>query len=159
MRLFLPVATPFAALLLIACQPPAPSAPSALSEADRAALEKISQDFVTAAKAGDWDAVAQTYAEDAILLPPHSPAITGRAAIREHFGALPPVSEMQFHNDEIEGCGDLVYVRGTYSMTLTPEGSDPVQDSGSYLEIRRKQADGSWRISRDMYNSDTPLAE
>ena len=56
---------------------------------------------------------------------------------------------------EIEGRGDLAYVRGTYTMTLHPDGApEPVEDAGKYLEIRRKQSDGSWLYVADMFNSD-----
>ena len=52
---------------------------------------------------------------------------------------------------------DLAYDRGTYSMTVTPPGAAPIEDRGKYLTIYRKQADGSWKIARVMFNSDLPL--
>jgi ketosteroid isomerase-like protein len=57
--------------------------------------------------------------------------------------------------DEVEGYGDVAYVIGRYAMTLEPEGaSEPVDDEGKYIEIRRKQPDGGWLMSRDIFNSD-----
>jgi len=41
-------------------------------------------------------------------------------------------------------------------MTMTPEGSDPIDDTGKYLEIWKKQADGGWKVVRDIFNSDLP---
>jgi hypothetical protein len=58
---------------------------------------------------------------------------------------------------EIQGQGDLAYDRGTYSMTVTPPGLAPIEDHGKYLSIWRKQADGSWKITHAMFNSDPPL--
>jgi ketosteroid isomerase-like protein len=42
-------------------------------------------------------------------------------------------------------------------MTLTPVGAAPIENRGKYIEIWRKQADGSWKILRDVYSSDLPL--
>ena len=53
------------------------------------------------------------------------------------------------------GAGDLVYTYGRYTMTLGLAGS-PV-DSGKYLDIRRKQKDGSWKYEADMFNTSVPL--
>ncbi len=58
---------------------------------------------------------------------------------------------------EIAGRGDLAYVRGTYKLKIVLEGHDPIPDTGKYIEIRKKQADGSWLLYRDIFNSDVPL--
>ncbi len=44
-------------------------------------------------------------------------------------------------------------------MTLEIEGMPPVQETGKYIEIRRKQEDGSWLLAVDIFNSDTPLEQ
>ena len=41
-------------------------------------------------------------------------------------------------------------------MTMNPPGAEPVHEAGKYIEIRKKQADGSWLLYRDIYNSDMP---
>ena len=138
---------------LSACQTPGPAA---LSQEDIAANEATTRAWMEAAQAGDWAAVAKTYTEDAVLLPPNEPAVTGRDKIQAVFEAFPPISAIDAEALEVEGRGDLVYVRGRYTLTLSPPGSNPIQDSGKYLEIRRKQADGSWLLSRDMFSSDLP---
>lgn len=139
---------------LIGCQP---SGPPALTDADKAAIEASSQAWLEAARAGDWSGLAAKYAEDAVFMPPNEPTIEGRDNIQAWFEALPPVSAMEFETVKIDGIGDLSYKHGTYTMTTTPEGVEPVNDSGKFIEIRRKQADGSWLITRDIFNSDLPL--
>ena len=143
-------------LSIAACQS---AGPAALSEADRAAIEATSQAFLTAARAADWTAVAATYTEDAVLMPPNAPAVAGRSAIQAFFESLPPVTQFDLTSLEIEGRDDLAYVRGTYEMTMSGAGGLPVVDSGKYLEIRRRQADGSWLLHRDVFNSDLALPE
>ena len=114
---------------------------------------------MNAVLAGDFAAVAATYTEDAVMMAPNSEAIVGRAAIQTFFESFPPISSMELLATEVEGVGDLAYVRGSYTMTVAPEGADPISDTGKYIEIRRKQADGTWLLSRDLYNSDLPLPE
>ena len=140
-----------AILTLVACQS---SGPASLTEADKAAIEASLEDFVKAALANDWAAVAATYTEDAILMPPNSPIIEGRADIQAYFEGFPPVSEMTAKNVEVIGQGDTAYVRGTYTMTIPAEGAEPIMDTGKYFEVRQKQADGSWLLHRDMFSSD-----
>jgi ketosteroid isomerase-like protein len=51
-------------------------------------------------------------------------------------------------------------VLGTYTMTIVPPGAPgPVNDSGKYVEVRRKQSDGSWLIAVDIFNSDLPAPQ
>lgn len=151
-------------LVTAACQPPAETTteapePAGFSDADRAAIEAVSQAFAEGAAAKDWAAVAATYAEDAVLMPPHGPVVQGRDNIQAFFEAFPAHEDFSLETVEIGGHGDLAFVRGVFSMTITPDGADPVAATGKFIEIRRKQADGSWPIVRDIFNSDVPAPE
>ena len=127
-----------------------------LTDADKAAINAKTQAFINGVNAGDWAAVAATYTEDAIVLPPNAPAVRGRSAIEASFAEFPPISDFTITNTEVEGVGDLAYLVGTYTITMTPEGAEPIHDTGKFIEIRKKQADGSWLLHRDIYNSDAP---
>jgi len=148
------------AITLTACQPPAPP-PADLSDSDRAAIQAVADEAVAImnAETPDLDAYTLTYyAPDAVALPPNAPVVTGRAAIASFLKTLPPITDFQFDLVHMEGTADMAWVQGTYSMTLTPEGSSPMNDTGKYLEIWKKQADGSWKVARDIFNSDLPAA-
>jgi ketosteroid isomerase-like protein len=55
--------------------------------------------------------------------------------------------------------GDLAYQRGTFTVAATPKaGGNARHTQGTFLRIYRRQADGSWRMTRDMFNSDQPAA-
>lgn len=150
------VATSLMTLSLLSCRP---SGPAGLTDADRAALETTSRAFSRAVRAADWSAVAATYTEDAVLMPPNAAVVRGREKIREFFASFPPISDFEVENVEIDGRGDLAYVYGVYGMTITPQGAEPIEDSGKFLEIRLKQEDGSWLLFRDMFNSSVPTRE
>ncbi len=134
----------------------AAGAAAPLSSADEAAIRKTSEDFVTAAMANDAEAMASLYAEDAVLMFPNEPAVVGLDAIRTRLAAdtfqtiMLPVSA-------VEGRGDLAYSRGTFTIRFQPgsEG-DFIDDTGKWLVVLRKQADGSWLNIVDIFNSDLP---
>jgi uncharacterized protein (TIGR02246 family) len=129
-----------------------------LSASDKAKLQQVTAAWEMAVNANNFDAVAATYTSDAILLPPNGPLVQGRENIKKFFVEFPPFKDMKLNLVEIDGRGDMAYVRGVYSMTITPPGIDPIHEVGKYLEIRRKQANGSWLISRDMFSSDLPAS-
>ena len=130
---------------------------AALTDEDVEANRIMTAEFAKAATAMDWIAVANFYAEDAIVMPPNQPIIQGRDAIYSSKLAYPPVLGFNAQVEDVYGYGDLAVVRGTYEITLQPEGvPDPIKDTGKWIEIRRKQQDGSWLIEIDIWNSNNP---
>ena len=54
--------------------------------------------------------------------------------------------------------GDLGFQRGTFTVIATPRGDgERLEVNGSFLRIYQRQANGEWRMTRDMFNSSTPL--
>ena len=146
----------FAGLALSAPQP----AVGQLSDADRKGIQDVTDRWLKAMTTNDSTAVAALYTEDAMLLPPNEPAVKGRAAIRHYLGQFPKITSFKAPLVEIEGNGNVAYARGTYEVTLMPPGSKtPVKDSGKFIEIRRKEPDGSWLILRDLWNQDPPTSK
>ncbi|MCE5309565.1 MAG: SgcJ/EcaC family oxidoreductase [Acidobacteriales bacterium] len=142
-------------VLNVGCQRPA-----GLSEADRTAIRQVDETYVKLALANDAKGSVALYTDDATVLPSHHAALQGKAAIQAWMEAPgPKISKFEMRSLEIEGRGDLAYDRGTYSVTVTPAGGTPVEDRGNYLTIFRKQADGAWKLQRDIWTSELPLPE
>lgn len=126
-----------------------------LSELDRAAIVTTMEGNMQAGRTGDWPAFFSYMTDDAVIMWPNRPAVEGLDAIREVNWvravdwAIKPI--------DVIGAGDLAYVRGTYSLLLDMEGA--TRDEGKFLNILRRQPDGSWRFSVWMNNSDLPLPE
>ena len=115
------------------------------------------------AAAKDADKFASYYAEDASVLMPGEPVITGKpaiaAALKPMFGD--PNFTLTFQNTRADASkgGDFVYTQGSYTMTTSDaKTKKPVTDKGKYITIFKKQADGSWKAVADMINSDGPAS-
>jgi ketosteroid isomerase-like protein len=140
----------------VACQPGA----AGLSDQDQAAIRKVVDDaakIATAPKADNAAYVKLYYAEDATVLPANMPPVKGQAAILAMFETLPPLSDFKPEIVDLNGRGDLAYVRGNYTMTMTPPGAPAVTDKGKYVEVWKKQADGTWKVNYDSWSSDLPI--
>ena len=96
------------------------------------------------------------YAEDAVRLPPNGPSVTGRAAIEEFMTNFPPVTQFHITNVTVEGSGDMAYVHGTLHLVMTGPDGSTIEDTGKFIEIRRKVGD-RWLLAYDIFNSDLPL--
>jgi uncharacterized protein (TIGR02246 family) len=149
------------------CRPPAgkdadarESVPS-LSAADYVGIRSADSAFMAAANAGDADQIAEVYTEDGSLLAPNLPPQKGRDAVRAFWGGFLDAYTVRFEvaSDTIEGRGDLAYNQGHYRFTAVPKakGVPGIADEGKFLEILKKQRDGSWKYVIDMYSSNLAL--
>jgi ketosteroid isomerase-like protein len=60
-------------------------------------------------------------------------------------------------NKEARVSGDLGLLRGTYTLSMVPKvGGETTEFDGKYLTVFERQADGSWKIARDIFNSNVP---
>ncbi len=137
-----------------ACQPPAQEA-GPLSEGDVAAIRAVFEENEQAGLAGDWESFFSHFTEDAVTMGPNRPAVEGLEAIKG--GNWVRAIEVEHSIVQIDGQGDLAFVRGTLSLLLDYEGA--VKDEDKFLYILRKQPDGSWLIAIDIWNSDLPLPQ
>ncbi len=80
-----------------------------------------------------------------------------RAGIQEWLSPL-TVTDFEVTALDTGGRHGFAYRRGRYSITLTVDGMEgSVGDAGKYVEIWRKEPDGSWLIDQVIWNSDLPL--
>lgn len=128
-------------------------------EADVRAVKDVEIAWSKDCAAKDPEKFASYYAEDALLLLPGAPIITGREAVRNAMKPLmtDPNFALQFSSNKAEASkgGDLVYTVGAYTMTITGPDKKPVTDKGKYTTVFKKQADASWKAAVDMLNSDS----
>ena len=142
-------------LLLPACDK---SQHSKADGVDTAAIQTMLRDNETRwnglYKARDAAALAAIYANDAALANPGAPLVEGGPAITTAVGQFvaDPNLDVQFASDRVQVAksGDLAYTRGHFTMRSTdPATKQPRTDTGNYLTVWQKQADGSWKAVED----------
>jgi uncharacterized protein (TIGR02246 family) len=121
-----------------------------LSSRDVSAIRAASDAFAKAVVARNTNGLAEFYTSDGALYPPGETMVKGRVAIEACLAALPPMKDFSLRILTMDGAGDVAYVQGTYTMTMTAPGAETAQASGYYVEIRRRQADGRWLIAVHM---------
>lgn len=100
---------------------------------------------------GDLLGVARFYADDACLVAVAAQRRTcGRAAIDQYWQRIPGPREWKLEIEEIGGGPDEAYQLGRSTLVY---GSPTAPDTSvvDFILIWKRQADGSWRIARDVY--------
>jgi len=153
------------AVALGACaqQAPTPAAPPPDTRAaDEAAIHALVKEWSGAAQAKDVERFTSVYAEDAVVMMEDAPDISGKAAIREGIGGMmsDPNFGLSFQAAKVvvARSGDLAYETGTYTMTMSDAKKKPATETGNYVVVWQKQADGAWKVVVDAPISDPPAA-
>ena len=98
----------------------------------------------------DFAGLAACYTDDAQLLPPGSPTVTGRAAIGPFWEAAAAALGLKaatLSTIELEVHGDSAHEVGE-GLLKTATGDAKVK----YLVVWKRQADGVWKMHRDIWN-------
>ena len=133
------------------------SAPPGSAEA---AVRDMTKTFVAAANAKDGARIGMLYAEDAVLMAPNQEMVRGRSQIQAYWQTLLDggAKDVSLTTTHVATSGDVGYKAGTYQFTMAPSGAPPVTDRGKYVVGLRRQPDGKWRMTHDIFNSDLPCA-
>lgn len=127
-----------------------------LSDADQAALRSLAKTWDEVGLSGDFDRGAATLTDDFTLVLPEQGPVDGKAAWRELANTFPKMVESDTTIEEIDGGGDIAFVRGRSAIAFEIDGGVH-RNTSRYLVICRRQADGSWLASREVVNFETPL--
>jgi ketosteroid isomerase-like protein len=127
--------------------------------ADIAAINAVREMEVSSLLAGD---VTMSYAtDDVVVMPPNEPIVVGReAAIAwgTAFANAATIEGLSYDETEITVSGDLAVEHYVSNLTMRMAGAEEsMTESIKGLHVYRKQADGSWKMTLDVWNSNTPM--
>ncbi|MEJ2668115.1 MAG: nuclear transport factor 2 family protein [Deinococcales bacterium] len=133
--------------------------------ANQASILHVLDRYTATIDSGDVDGWMSLWAPGGVQMPPNTTMRSGLDAIRA--GMEPAltqyVDDIHINAIEVTVAGDWGYVRGTYTLDSTPRedrrgeaGNGGTHVDGKFLTILQHQADGSWKIYRDIFNSNVP---
>jgi ketosteroid isomerase-like protein len=145
-------------LFLAACapksEPAAPAAPEPLSAAALDSVKAVDAAFAAGMNAKDTAAVFAIYADDAKVMPPDAPILSGADAHGVLAGLLAGgASDFVLTPTLTYGIGDLAYQVGTATFKM-----GGASETVKYAEVIRRGADGKWRYVVDMFSGVAPPA-
>ncbi len=123
---------------------------------DLATIEANIKQFSTDLVAGDFEAVAEAYTEDAKLFPGGDDILHGREAILGYWTPAADqegrVTHHQVMPEEITITGSTAYDWGYYEGVYQDGEGKNYPFRGKYVIVWHLQEDGAWKIYLDIWN-------
>ncbi len=116
------------------------------------AIKKLSADYETAHLAGDGQALARLFGDDAVIIPPGKPAIEGRKSIDEFFRGVTGGTGLKTETLRIEVHGSIAYSYGINSWSENGE-----RRYFHYVDIYGLE-DGEWKFQLISWNSSAGIS-
>jgi uncharacterized protein (TIGR02246 family) len=118
-------------------------------------IAAISAERAKAFREGNAAGIAVHFADSCVLMVPGKPVSKGTRAVEEYYRSIfnEYLTDLESRYEEVEVSGNLAYGRGEAKVTLIPRnGGDTLISTAKYLNILKKQADGVWKTTHDIWN-------
>jgi uncharacterized protein (TIGR02246 family) len=128
------------------------------SHTDLQAIDQVRAAHVAALNAGDAQAWAAQFTDDAVQMPPNAPENVGSSKIISWSQGFLEQFRVHFALTvkEVHVSGGWAFERGDYTIELTSKaGGTQMQDVGKYITVYQRRGD-AWRMARDIWNSNNP---
>jgi ketosteroid isomerase-like protein len=132
--------------------------PSTYSQLDDIAqLEHMASEFTEGFNTGDVDRIMRFYGDTYVDINLRNP-VQSWAERRAYYAQVIERGDFQVsvRPDDIQIHGDFAFVRGTIELIRPAVAADAARTELRYLEIVRRQSDGSWQV---MWGMDGPIQE
>jgi len=117
-------------------------------------LGQMNRDFCAALMAKDATAAANLYDENASLLPPNEPIVTGRENIKKYWqaGIDAGIIKASVKTIDASSDGDLGYEIGTFELQFQGEDGVITTDTGKFTEVLKRNSEGKWMSIYGMWS-------
>jgi len=116
------------------------------------ALEAFDAAYNEAFDRGDAAGCAAFFTDDVLLMAPDQPMMRGKEAFEEAYRSRMEKNSGGTHGNRLIEYGEdgkLAYQVGTFAIS----GTNPTEQ-GKFLNVLKRQADGTWKVAITMFNSD-----
>src|SRR5262245_12915799 len=122
-------------------------------------VEAGTKAFTEAYNSKNAKAMAEAYAEDAIAFPADAPQVSGRENIAKMWQGFMDAGFTDFTvtTKEAEEDSKFGYSSGVWTGKAKDKDGKPVDLTGKYVTIWKKDADGKLKLYRNIFNDDSPM--
>ena len=128
---------------------------AASEDKDIAAITAVSKARADAFNQGNAAGIAVHFTEDALLMAPDQPTLKGKAAVQSYYQHIFDEYETRLRSyyEEVKVSGHIGYGRGFAEVALIPkQGGQAVTSTAKYINIMKRDADGTWKTTHDIWN-------
>lgn len=124
---------------------------------DLAQLQEVAREFAEGFNSGDVDRIMRFYGDTYVDINLRNP-VQSWAERRAYYAQVIKRGgfRVSVRPDDIQIHGDFAFVRGTLELIRSEGRQDSSRTELRYLEIVRRQPDGSWKV---MWGMDGPIQE
>ena len=143
----------FVVLLVAAVSTAYAQAPDVAAE--ESAIRRVDSEMVAALNQHNVEAWLAHFAPDGRMMPPGSPPVVGKEAIRQLIGGFMFPEFHVAHNLEgvvVSKAADLAYVWYSYELTFKGPADAAVTSQGKDISVYTKPPGGAWQVSVDMWS-------
>ena len=128
---------------------------SEFPEQDVRAIQDIHHHWLSEERKGNPGALLQWCTEDVRWIPPDSPALAGKEAIRKWLESdKVEIKSLEVTNLQIHGSGSVAYKTVDYSTTFVePNHPELYRISGTHLWVLHQLSGGEWQVAVVAWNA------
>lgn len=123
-------------------------------------LMDLSRDWSAMVGSGDLEASIDLWADDAYMLPPDLPVLSGKAAIREYVTGAASIPGFKIswepESAHISKSGDMAFLIERNIIELDGDDGEKIVTHGKVVTVWRKDSSGQWKNVVDMWNAAPP---
>ena len=130
------------------------------SAVERQAIDQVRQREL-ASLTDTSAALSSVFSNDIVAMPPDESAVIGIDRLKAWFEQMHKEYALtgRYPESKITIAGDWAIERYTGEFTMTPrKGGKPISEQFKGIHIYHRQSDGSWRITDDVWNGNSPPA-